>query len=225
MSNITPQLGLFDNNPIEKVKRKRAKRRVKQQTDGVLVSRHENDEKEYPDHLNILTDDFDRKTGEVIFKWDDQAVRELWEGLLQSHLMQLRKTTPNSKYRAEIFAWQQTQEFTDLCDYLSLDPDVIREGAVSAMKAYDLSKAIPLVLSGDLEKCRAFLAKNPHLTMRDFASLKFCDLFVSAVQDKTNINDILSKLRSDHVKACAELMNIELYRIVNNIRYLHYIPA
>ncbi|CAH7360328.1 conserved hypothetical protein [Vibrio crassostreae] len=208
-------------------KKKAAPTALVEDIEGITM-RHQNASKSMPDHMLLLCPEYDPTTDELLLDWDENTLLELWDGMLNEHLKQLRQTKPGSATRLEILEWQQSESFKDLCAAIAYRPEDIRDGVLAALQNYDsvaeTRSIINMLVKLDSKVVKA--VEDAELTRRECNSRRFkdqlADWFLTEFR-KCRSNSkkwikISTLMHSDELRDLASQIGMDMSGVINRIK-------
>lgn len=197
--------------------------------------RHSNASQCMPEHMLLLSPEYDATTDEMLFSWDDDQIFQLWDGILEEHLKQLRQTRPGSPARVEILKWQESENFRELCSAVNYEPDNIRDGVLLALENYDKLRETEEITKL-LYKCDSkvlVLVKEAGLSRRECNTRRFktqlAEMYLKDLRKSKpgakKWEALLTKLRSDELRELAEKIGMDLSGVIERVKSKIYFIA
>ena len=214
-------------NPNDSIVLAHGEATVVRSEDGFIV-RHHNSADELPDHMIMLSDEFDGKNGDLVLQWTNKDLLTFWDGMLTEHLKQLRQTKPGSASREDILQWQQSECFKDICDAISFQSEDIRDGVLAALKNYDSIAQTTSIVSMlvKLDPNVVQTVEQANLSRRDCNSRRFkdqlADYFLTelrkAKKSATKWESIIAKLHSEKLRDLADQIGLDMSGVINRVK-------
>lgn len=226
------------SQPKSKTKVKRARgsvRKSRKKAHGAMVEekplitmRHSNASKSMPDYMLLLCPEYDPSTDELLLDWDESTLLELWDGMLNEHLKQLRQTKPGSATREEILKWQETIHFKELCSAISYRPEDIRDGVLTALSNYDsyaqarsvinMLIALDVNVINEVEKAGLTRRECNSRRFKDQLADQFLSEFRKCVKNQKKWENLSNLMCSDELSNLASKIGLDISGVINRVK-------